>query len=166
MEQLCGAARTIDAELRELTDGELDAFMTYVARACTLNVVDAAERGCAQTVFNTLNQRGSPLSGADIIKSDLLENSTFDRCGRRRRRPQMGETEDLFERDNFAHLLYMMPFLLTGEQLLSPGDLVTFRSRRRARGRGEEFPVRSIAALRACAARDLCRIRGCRRGQR
>ena len=61
-----------------------------VARCCTLNVVDADERGCAQTVFNTLNKRGSPLSGADIIKSDLMENSGLSQRRSRRRRAQMG----------------------------------------------------------------------------
>jgi Protein of unknown function DUF262/Protein of unknown function (DUF1524) len=124
---LCAAARTINAELSELTDSELDGFMTYVARACTLNVVDAAERGCAQTVFNTLNQRGSPLSGADIIKSDLLENSHLTEADADAAARKWEEVEDLFEREIFSRLLYMMPFLLTGEQLLSPGDLAIFR---------------------------------------
>jgi Protein of unknown function DUF262/Protein of unknown function (DUF1524) len=125
---LCAAARTIEAELKELDDHELDAFMTYVARACTLNVVDAAERGCAQTVFNTLNRRGSPLSGADIIKSDLLENSGLEHAEADAAARKWEQIEDMFERENFSRLLYMMPFLLTGEQLLSPGDLAAFRA--------------------------------------
>ena len=124
---LCAAARTIQAELRDIDDRELDAFMSYVARACTLNVVDADERGCAQTVFNTLNKRGSPLSGADIIKSDLLENSQLTSAEADAAARKWEQIEDMFERENFARLLYMMPFLLTGEQLLSPGDLATFR---------------------------------------
>jgi hypothetical protein len=102
--------------------------MSYVARACTLNVVDADERGCAQTVFNTLNKRGSPLSGADIIKSDLLENSKLSNTEADAAARKWEQTEDLFERENFARLLYMMPFLLTGEPLLSPGDLASFRT--------------------------------------
>lgn len=125
---LCAAARTIESELREIDDRELDAFMTYVARACTLNVVDADERGCAQTVFNTLNKRGSPLSFADIIKSDLLENSGLSNVEADRAARKWEQTEDMFERDHFARLLYMMPFLLNGEQLLSPGDLASFRA--------------------------------------
>lgn len=124
---LCAAARTIESELRELDDRELDAFISYVARACTLNVVDADERGCAQTVFNTLNKRGSPLSGADIIKSDLLENSGLAGAEADAAARKWEQIEDMFERENFARLLYMMPFLLTGEQLLSPGDLASFR---------------------------------------
>jgi hypothetical protein len=124
---LCAAARTIDSELSEIDDRELDHFMSYVARACTLNVVDAAERGCAQTVFNTLNRRGSPLSGADIIKSDLLENSGLVDADADAAARKWEQIEDMFERENFAHLLFMMPFLLTGEQLLSPGDLAIFR---------------------------------------
>lgn len=125
---LCAAARTIESELRDIDDRELDAFMSYVARACTLNVVDADERGCAQTVFNTLNKRGSPLSGADIIKSDLLENSGLSNAEADEAARKWEQIEDMFERENFARLLYMMPFLLTGEQLLSPGDLASFRA--------------------------------------
>ncbi len=125
---LCAAARTIDAELREIGDRDLDGFMSYVARGCTLNVVDAAERGCAQTVFNTLNRRGSPLSGADIIKSDLLENAGLSHSEADAAARKWEQIEDMFERENFARLLYMMPFLLTGELLLAPGDLATFRA--------------------------------------
>jgi|CXWL01.1.fsa_nt_gi hypothetical protein len=125
---LCAAARTIAVELNSLEMRELDAFMSYVARCCTLNVVDADERGCAQTVFNTLNRRGSPLSGADIIKSDLLENSKLANAEADAAARKWEQIEDMFERENFARLLHMMPFLLTGEQLLSPGDLASFRS--------------------------------------
>lgn len=125
---LCAAARTIESELLEIDDRDLDAFMSYVARACTLNVVDADERGCAQTVFNTLNKRGSPLSGADIIKSDLLENSKLANAEADAAARKWEQIEDMFERENFAKLLYMMPYLLTGESLLSPGDLGAFRA--------------------------------------
>ncbi|UPT62360.1 MAG: DUF262 domain-containing HNH endonuclease family protein [Hyphomonadaceae bacterium JAD_PAG50586_4] len=125
---LVGAARTIESELARLDDRELDAFISYVARCCTLNVVDADERGCAQTVFNTLNKRGSPLSHADIIKSDLLENSKLSNAEAEAAARKWEQIEDMFERENFAKLLYMMPFLLTGEQLLSPGDLAAFRT--------------------------------------
>jgi hypothetical protein len=125
---LCAAARTIDTELKSIDDKELDRFMSYVARSCTLNVVDADERGCAQTVFNTLNKRGSPLSGADIIKSDLIENSKLSDAEADAAARKWEQIEDMFERENFAKLLYMIPFLLTGERLLSPGDLAAFRA--------------------------------------
>ncbi len=124
---LCLAARTIESALRDLDDRALDAFMSYVARACTINVVDADERGCAQTVFNTLNKRGSPLSGADIIKSDLIENAGLTDAEANEAARKWEEIEDMFQRENFAYLLEWMPFLLTGEFLLSPGDLATFR---------------------------------------
>jgi len=126
---ICLAAHTIDAELSKLKeDRDVDAFMSYVVRCCTLNVVDADERGCAQTVFNTLNKRGSPLSGADIIKSDLIENSNLSSEKADAAARKWEEMENLFERDDFARLLYMMPTLLTGEPLLSPGDLAAFRN--------------------------------------
>jgi len=121
------AAQTIHGELGDTKDAQLDSFMSYVARACTLNVVDADERGCAHTVFNALNMRGSPLSGADIIKSDLIENSGLSNAEADKAARKWEETEDMFRREDFAHLLAMMPFLLTGERLLSPGDLAEFR---------------------------------------
>ena len=123
------AARTIESEFQKIKDDrEVDAFMSYVARCCTLNVVDADERGCAQTVFNTLNKRGSPLSSADIIKSDLIENSKLPSAEADAAARKWEEMESLFEREDFARLLYMMPFLLTGESILSPGDLGSFRT--------------------------------------
>jgi hypothetical protein len=125
---IASAARTIETELGEFDDRELDAFMSYVARACTLNVVDAHERGAAQTIFNALNKRGSPISGADIIKSELLESSNLSEQEANAAAGKWEEIEDKFSREHFAHLLYMMPFLLTGEPMLSPGDLASFRT--------------------------------------
>src|SRR5262245_58664553 len=123
------AARTIESEMSKVKeDREADAFMSYIVRCCTLNMVDADERGCAQTVFNTLNKRGSPLSSADIIKSDLIENSDLSPEKADAAARKWEEMENLFERDDFARLLYMMPTLLTGEPLLSPGDLAAFRN--------------------------------------
>ncbi len=125
---LCAAARTIHSELGDMEDRELDSFMSYVARCCTLNVVDADERGCAQTVFNALNKRGSPLSEADIIKSDLLENSGLTEPEADAAARKWEQIEDVLQREHFATLLGMMPFLLTGEQLISPGDLISIRN--------------------------------------
>ncbi|HYD86331.1 MAG TPA: DUF262 domain-containing HNH endonuclease family protein [Vitreimonas sp.] len=123
------AAHTIETEMAKIEDDrELDGFMSYVARCCTLNVVDADERGCAQTVFHTLNKRGSPLSSADIIKSDLIENSKLSSAEAEAAARKWEEMEALFEREDFAKLLYMMPFLLTGEAIRSPGDLASFRT--------------------------------------
>lgn len=122
------AANTIESELGKIRDDrDLDNFMSYVARCCTLNVVDADERGCAQTVFHTLNKRGSPLSGADILKSDLIENSGLAGAEADAAAAKWEEMESLFEREDFARLLYMMPTLLTGEPIRSPGDLGAFR---------------------------------------
>ncbi len=124
---LCDAARTIEVELRSTEDAKLHAFMSYVARACTLNVVDADERGCAQQVFASLNMRGSQLSGADLLKSDLIENSRLSEGDADRAASQWEAIENMLERDNFERLLDLMPFLLTGEQPVSPGDLASFR---------------------------------------
>lgn len=120
------AASVIDSEL-QVDDRVLDTFMSYVARCCTLNVVDAEERGCAQTVFNALNMRGSPLSGADIIKSDLIENAGLSNSEADEAARKWEKIEERFRREDFAELLNMMPLLLTGAPLLSPGDLAAFR---------------------------------------
>jgi hypothetical protein len=127
-DQLCIAAGVIAAELTQLSNEELDAFISYTLRACSLNVVDADERGCAQTVFAALNVRGSPLSGADVIKSDLLENAGLSGEEADKAALAWEEIEDMLAREDFAHLLDLMPFLLTGEHILSPGDLVAFRT--------------------------------------
>ncbi len=123
---LCEAAQTIETELTGIADNELDAFFSFVARCCTLNVVDANARGCAQTVFNTLNKRGSPLSGADIIKSELIENAGLDNAKADAAARKWEQIEAMFERADFAHLLYIMPSLLTGEAVTSPEDLNQF----------------------------------------
>jgi hypothetical protein len=133
------AAGTIESELRGTDDRELDSFFSFVAQRCTLNVVDASERGCAQTVFNTLNKRGSPLSSADIIKSDLIENAGLSDAKATAAARKWEQVEDMFEREHFAKLLYMMPFLLTGEQLTSPDDLKSFRQAVERSGGVETF---------------------------
>jgi hypothetical protein len=136
---LCEAARTIEAELKDTSDSELDEFFSYVARRCTLNVVDATDRGCAQTVFNTLNKRGSPLSGADIIKSELLENAGLSSGKADAAARKWEQIESIFERADFAHLLYMMPLLLTGEAVASPDDLGQFLAAVKRSGGVEGF---------------------------
>jgi hypothetical protein len=150
---LAAAAETIESEMRGTPDRDLDSFFSFVAQRCTLNVVDAAERGCAQTVFNTLNKRGSPLSSADIIKSDLLENAGLSDAKANDAARKWEQVEDMFERENFAKLLYMMPFLLTGEQLTSPDDLRAFRAAVQNSGGVEKFLFQQLPryahALRA-----------------
>lgn len=127
-DQLCIAARTIGSELTQIGNDELDAFLSYILRCCTLNVVEADERGCAQTVFAALNITGSPLSGADVIKSDLIENSGLSDADADAAARAWESTEDMFRREDFARLLELMPFLLTGEHILAPGDLGAFRA--------------------------------------
>lgn len=128
------AARTIAAELRDTMDRDLESFMSYVVRCATFNVVDADERGCAATVYNTVNDRGLELSAADNIKCDLLENSRLNAKDADAAAQKWEELEDILGRKNFSILLNMMPFLLTGEHLVSPGDLAAFREQVEASG--------------------------------
>jgi hypothetical protein len=144
-DRLSLAALTIESELTgNMDDRELDSFFSFVAQKCLLNVVDASDRGCAQTVFNTLNKRGSPLSGADIIKSDLLENAGLSDAKANEAARRWEQLEDKFEREDFAKLLYMMPFLLTGEKLTSPDDLETFRTAVQENGGVQKFLLEQL----------------------
>ncbi len=127
-DQMIAAARTIANELSQIGNEELDKFMGYVLRCCTLNAVIADERGCAQTVFAALNITGSPLSGADVIKSDLIENSGLSDTEADAAARAWEAVEDMFRREDFARLLELMPFLLTGEHIIAPGDLGAFRA--------------------------------------
>jgi hypothetical protein len=127
-DQMIVAARTVANELTQIGNDELDRFMTYVLRCCTLNGVLAEERGCAQTVFAALNITGSPLSGADVIKSDLIENSGLSDAEADAAARGWEAVEDMFRREDFARLLELMPFLLTGAHVVAPGDLGAFRA--------------------------------------
>ncbi len=136
---LIGAARVIAAELGEMSDRDLDAFMSYIVRATTLNVIDADERGCAATVYNTVNDRGLALSAADNMKCDLLENSRLSPQDADAAARKWDELEGQVGREHFAKLLTEMPFLLTGEDLISPGDLGAFRAQVEAVGGVRNF---------------------------
>jgi Protein of unknown function DUF262/Protein of unknown function (DUF1524) len=122
------AAGAIASELLEVSDREIDDFLAYVCRCATFNVVDADERGSAATVYNTVNDRGLELSAADNIKCDLLENSRLGDGEADAAARKWEELEDRLGRRHFSTLLNLMPFLLTGEQLISPGDLGAFRA--------------------------------------
>ncbi len=131
---MCAAARTIADELDETGDRELDAFMSFVVRCATFNVVDADERGCAATVYNTVNETGLELSAADNFKCDLLENSKLRPEDAEEAAHKWEELEDMLGRERFGVLLNWTPFLLTGAHLVSPGDLVAFRTAVEERG--------------------------------
>jgi hypothetical protein len=148
------AARTIAAELREMLDRDLEALMSYVVRSSTFNVVDAAERGCAATVYNTVNDRGLELSAADNIKCDLLENSRLKSEEANAAARKWEELEDVLGRARFAKLLNMMPFLLTGEHFISPGDLAAFREQVEKAGGVRVFLFDKLPRY-AAALRDI-----------
>ncbi len=122
------AAGTIADELGGADREELDAFLSYVCRCATFNVVFADERGSAATVYNTVNDTGLELSAADNIKCDLLENSGLSDGDADAAARKWEQLEDELGRRHFATLLNLMPFLLTGEELISPGDLGAFRT--------------------------------------
>jgi len=126
---MCAAADTIEDELARLSNDELDKFLSYVLRCATFNVMDADERGAAASIYNAMNDTGQDLSAADNIKCDLLENSGLSDAEADAAAAKWEELEIILGRDEFAALINMMPFLLTGASLLSPGDLGAFRSK-------------------------------------
>ncbi|MEJ0059271.1 MAG: DUF262 domain-containing protein [Terricaulis sp.] len=87
---MCAAAATIEAELDGIENNKLDAFMSFVLRCSTFNVVEADERGAAAGIYNAMNNTGQDLSAADNIKCDLLENSGLSEKDADDRRAQMG----------------------------------------------------------------------------
>ena len=130
---MCLAVTTIENELRD-SDRDLDAFMNYILRCATFNIVDADDRGCAATVYNTVNDRGLELSAADIIKCELLEKGGLSKEDADQAAKMWEKLEDDIGRWNFAKLLGLMPFLLMGGEMIAPSDLKAFRERVMASG--------------------------------
>ncbi|HVY84958.1 MAG TPA: DUF262 domain-containing protein [Caulobacterales bacterium] len=126
---MCAAAATIESELARVGNAELDAFMSFVVRCATFNVVEADERGAAAGIYNAMNNTGQDLSAADNIKGDLLENSGLNDQDAETAALKWEDLEVSLGREDFAMLINMMPFLLTGAPLISPGDLGAFRAK-------------------------------------
>ncbi len=123
-EALAAAAECIRGELGpdEMNDAELTAFVRYIARCATFNVIDADEIGGAATVFETMHNRGKPLSPADIVKGALLKDGLSPEEVREGARI-WDHYEERAGRDNFARLLHYMPLLLRAGPIISPGDV-------------------------------------------
>jgi hypothetical protein len=136
---LCAAAATIEAELAQIDNNQLDDFMSFVVRCATFNVVDADERGAAAGIYNAMNNTGQDLSAADNIKCDLLENSRLSDNDADVAARKWEDLEISLGREDFATLINQMPFLLTGAHLISPGDLGAFRAQVEATGGVREF---------------------------
>ncbi|MES1156618.1 MAG: DUF262 domain-containing HNH endonuclease family protein [Alphaproteobacteria bacterium] len=126
---MCNAADTIEDELARLGNAQLDEFLSYVVHCATFNVMDADERGAAASIYNAMNDTGLDLSAADNIKCDLLENSGLSDSEADLAAGKWEELEITLGREEFAALINMMPYLLTGAPLISPGDLGAFRNK-------------------------------------
>ncbi|HWA01390.1 MAG TPA: DUF262 domain-containing HNH endonuclease family protein [Caulobacterales bacterium] len=131
---MVAAAATIESELARIGNAELDNFISFVVRCATFNVVEADERGAAAGIYNAMNNTGQDLSAADNIKGDLLENSGLGDQDAETAALKWEELENGLGREDFAALINMMPFLLTGAPLISPGDLGAFRAKVEAAG--------------------------------
>ena len=126
---LTAAVQTIESELGEKSDAILRDLMLFVCNRAIFTVVDADERGHAGVIFYALNDPGLALSAADNTKAELLENSGLEDDEAEEASQQWEALEERLGRTNFAKLLDYMPFLLTGDNLVSPKDLSEFRMR-------------------------------------
>jgi len=150
---LCAAAEVICRLLDGMSTTQLDAFATYICRATLFNIIDAGERGAALTVFNAMTRAGRLPSGPDVLKSELLERAQLSDEEAEAAARQWETLEDEMGRDAFAYLIEIVPQLLFGEPILSPGDLGAFRRAIEERSSPQEFLQRQLpqfgAALRA-----------------
>jgi hypothetical protein len=117
------AAREIEFALSDRDPRTLWDFINYIARFATFNVVDADEPGGAATVFATMNDRGQSLSGSDILKGALLGAKGLSSEDVTEGAKIWEELEDRAGREAFARLLRYVPPLVTGDAIISPGDV-------------------------------------------
>lgn len=134
------AVETIEENLNGLNDDTLDAFIRFVVRCATFDVMTADERGGAATIFPTMNNRGRSLSGPDILKQELLESSGLDDAGVDEAALLWEGLEDRLGRNAFAQLVSeIIPVIYTGELLRGPGDLTLLRNAIQRRAEPKAF---------------------------
>ncbi|MET0182432.1 MAG: DUF262 domain-containing HNH endonuclease family protein [Caulobacterales bacterium] len=122
-ESMAEAAHEISEALGSIDNRQLDAFIRYIARCATFNVIDADEPGGAATVFETMNHRGQVLSGADILKGVLLASKELSPDEVTRGAALWEQKEDRAGRDNFERLLRYIPMLVRSGPIIAPGDV-------------------------------------------
>jgi hypothetical protein len=134
------AVETIEDNLSGLDDETLDAFIRFVVRSATFDVMIADERGGAATIFATMNNRGRSLSGPDILKQELLERSGLDDAGVDEAALLWEGLEDRLGRNAFSQLVSeIIPVIYTGELLRGPGDLTALRIAIQSRAAPRQF---------------------------
>jgi len=126
-ECLIFAAREIATALDEMENAALEQFIRFIARATTVNVIDADEPGGAATVFETMHNRGRTLSQPDILKGVLLNSRDLAPDDVKEAARLWELKEDRAGRENFARLLRYIPLLLGAGPIISPGDVGALR---------------------------------------
>lgn len=117
------AAREIESYLDEMDHARRDAFIRYIARCATFDVIDAAEPGGAATVYETMNYRGKALSGSDILKGALLNTGELTPNEVTEAARLWEHLEDRAGRDHFSRLLRYVPMFIRTGPIISPGDV-------------------------------------------
>lgn len=120
---MANAARVISKLLADMSARDLDAFVRYIARCAVFNVIDADEIGSAATVFEAMNHRGQPLSGADILKGALLASRELTLEEGAQGAEIWEEYEDKMGRENFQRLLNYIPMLVRSGPIIAAGDI-------------------------------------------
>ncbi|WP_239590965.1 DUF262 domain-containing protein [Vitreimonas flagellata] len=127
LDAMIEAARAIDDALAPLSQAEYAELANFISQRCQVNLVYATDNKLMLSVFENLNQRGARLSAADIIKSDLIENSEFSQDDANLAAKLWAIAETRLSREDFAKLLFLSPTLMGANALSTPHDTHGFR---------------------------------------
>lgn len=107
--------KTIQGFLKVKTETELENFATYISLKPTFIHVSTASREDAFRMFTILNNRGIPLTSADILKSINVGEITDER--ERERYATVWETIESDLGDDFERFLSFLRLIITKERL-------------------------------------------------
>ncbi|NWG54631.1 MAG: DUF262 domain-containing protein [Hydrogenophilaceae bacterium] len=121
------AAEVITNALAGLPRDKLLELARFACGKVLFNVTKAEDPSGAALVFGTINDRGQPISKADLMKSALLDRARMSEEEKDRAAQLWEELEDRLGREAFAQLLELTPAIFHGNHdLLAPGDLGAF----------------------------------------
>lgn len=124
---LAGAAQAISEALGGFTALECAALSRFLLHRVVFSLMESDDRQGASLLFRVLNDRGRDLSDAAIIKSELLEAANLPEEEAETAAQQWDALEERLGREMFEKLLDLMPLIISGNSLETPGDLAAFR---------------------------------------
>lgn len=87
--------KVIDAYLKELSEQELKSFAKYILHNVFVVFVQTGDIASSFRLFNVLNNRGLPLSNADLLKNTLFEAAMAQNKDSQQVEQAWAEIEDL-----------------------------------------------------------------------